>query len=92
MLDGETFKVRTRAADLTRAEVQVSADKGGAVTDRPMALRFRMLFVAFGRNYPDHELGQNYGRFIEALDDVTEEADLAGVSPMDPTPPADSDA
>jgi hypothetical protein len=94
VLDGEPYKARSRAIDFTNAEIQVSKEGGPGVMEQPMALRFRVAFLAFRRSYPDHDLARSYGRFMDALDDITDEAErdaADGVDALDPIQPVDSD-
>lgn len=89
-LDGEVFKAKTRAIDYTNAEQQISKE-GHDVTQTPVALRFRVAWLAFRRAFPDDDRAKAFGRFMDALDDISEEADRDGMDPLDPTQTADSE-
>jgi hypothetical protein len=90
-LDGEVFKCRSKAVDFTNAETQLAATGITNVSEHPMALRFRWAYCVFRRSHPEHPAAEAFGRFVEALDDLREEALLEGASPLDPTHAADSD-
>jgi hypothetical protein len=90
-VDGEDFKCQSKAIDFTNAEQQLARD-GGTVEKNAMALRFRIAYCVFRRCHPDEPAARAFNLFLEVLDDIQEEAQLEGVSPLDPTPSADSDA
>ena len=87
-LDGEVFKCRSKAIDFTNAERQLTRD-GGDVQKDPLALRFRIAYCVFRRNYPEHPGARAFGVFVDVLDDIAEEQlleDRDDGDPLDPTP------
>jgi hypothetical protein len=89
-LDGEVFKCQTRAIDYTNAERQLVHD-GGKVAEADIALRFRIAYCVFRRDYPEHPAAKAYGVFLDVLDDINETPDDADEGdPLDPTPWADT--
>jgi hypothetical protein len=89
VLDGEVFKCRTKAIDWTNAERQLVRD-GGEVAKDTMALRFRLAYVTFKRCHPGESYASAFGVFLDALDDIVDEAQAEDGDPMDPTPLAES--
>ena len=88
-IDGEPFKVRTKASDHTAAEV-VTAKAGGSMETTPVSAGFRVAFQAFRRCYPESEYAASFARFLDALDDIeSDEPDDETAGELDPTLEAD---
>jgi hypothetical protein len=91
VLDGESFKCRTKAVDHTTAEV-MSAKDGGTMETRPAAHGFRVAYAVFRRCNPESDYAHSFARFMDALDEMRDlEAGPDEPDPLDPTHPADGD-
>jgi hypothetical protein len=92
-LDGEVFKVRSRAVDFVNAERALARDGGKVDTDQ-ISMRFRIAYTVFRRSEPEHPAARAFGVFLDVLDDIREESLLDGddeaANPLDPTRPVDS--
>lgn len=86
VLDGEPFKVTTRAGDYTTAERQI-ARAGQRLDQSPVSLQIRLAFVAFSRTYPEHPLARQWDPFLELFDDMVDLEDVEGIDDdlLDPT-------
>ena len=90
--DGEVFKCRSKAIDFVNAERALVRD-GGDVGRDQMALRFRIAYTVLRRCHPETRYSSAYGVYLDALEDIHEEAMGGGDDegdPMDPTPEAGS--
>jgi hypothetical protein len=91
VLDGESFDVLTKPADMLAAERALARDKiANPIETAPIQTQTRLMFAAFGRSYPDHPAARDWPKFVELLDDyedldVNEPGEL-----LDPTQSADT--
>jgi hypothetical protein len=92
-LDGETFELVTKPADLVAAEHSMRREKIPNPTENaPILMQTKLAFAAFGRVHPEHPVARDWPKFLTALDDLAEDSDEdeQEPDPLDPTQPADT--
>jgi hypothetical protein len=93
VLDGESFKIKTRGQDMANAERMAARDGFNIAEGGAVATQQRLAYIAFRRSNPSHGCALAFGDFIEHLDDINdlEVIDADTLDELDPTQPGDTD-